>query len=71
MELKKETQVHMVEMQLRGCSFVSRNWALRNYISRLSAIIFILKLKYGKNNIVGRSVKTTAGRDYIYELKGF
>lgn len=67
----KETQLHTVDMQLRGAGFVSRNWCLRNYITRLAAIISVLKLKYGKDNIIGKTIKTTAGKDYIYELKGF
>ena len=39
----EKSQVTMVEKRLEKYGEVSRNWALDNYISRLSAIIYKLK----------------------------
>ena len=39
------TQEQQVIKKLKVDGFVSRNWALKNYISRLSAIIYDLKKK--------------------------
>jgi len=68
----KSTQLLWVKQQLRQHGQVSRNDALANYISRLGAIILVLKREgwkiegeYGVR-IDGRG---RGGRDYFYNLK--
>ncbi len=58
----KQTQKDKVLKQLRGTGFVTRNWALSNYISRLSAIM--LDLKKDGINFEAKD----DGRDYRYTL---
>jgi len=38
------TQIKIVEEQIKLNGYISRNWCLRNYISRLSALIVELDL---------------------------
>ena len=58
-----ETQRKFVEQQLTEFGFITRNTCLKNYISRLGAIICLLK-KQGWD-ISGENLKG----DYIYHLK--
>jgi len=41
------SQMKMVVNELTTKGYVSRNWALQNFISRLSAIIYNLRYDYG------------------------
>lgn len=54
-----------VEQKLLKTGRISRNYALRHYVSRLAAIIIRLKAKY---EIEGKAVKTKNGEDYVYTL---
>ena len=60
----KNTQTEIIKNRLLEDKRVSRNWALSNYISRLSACIHTLRHEEGMN-IDGEYV----GRDYVYTLK--
>lgn len=66
--MPSQTQEKMVIDQLKANGYVSRNWALQNYISRLGAIVYSLK-KDGWN-IVGEYKHYENGKDFIYRLKG-
>lgn len=65
------TQEQKVIRQLQETGRVSRNWALQNFITRLSAII--LNLKKAGWDIEGKSERTHGGYgrglDYVYKLK--
>jgi len=62
----KMTQLQWVRNKLVQRGYVSRNECLRNYISRLSAII--LKLK-SELVIEGEYItKSNGSRDYVYYL---
>lgn len=61
-----KTQLQLIKRKLLKDGFISRNWCLRNYISRLSGIIFRLHEEGIKT--VGGYVKTKKGRDYCYYL---
>lgn len=52
--------------QLLTYGKVSRNEALKNFISRLGAII--CDLKADGFHIEGKNVKTAYGKDYVYTL---
>ena len=41
----KNSQMVLVEKYIRDNGYISRNWCIRKFITRLSAIIFILKEK--------------------------
>ena len=60
----KATQLMFIRSVLINEKSVSRNFALNNYISRLSAIIHHLRHKNGMA-ISGKWV----GNDYIYSLE--
>jgi len=66
----KKSQEQQVVQQLQENGQVSRNWALRNFISRLSAII--LNLRKADWNIETRRERTYGGfgrgLDTIYHL---
>lgn len=60
-----KTQIERVEGRLKQCGQITRNECLRNYISRLGAIIFILKEK-------GYEFETShKGGDYVYKVTKF
>ncbi len=40
---KKQTQRTLLEKQILKDGYISRNWAIKNYITRLSAHIFDMK----------------------------
>ena len=67
----KPTQTEWVVKQFNEKGQVSRNEALRNFISRLGAII--CQLKKAGWNIDGRNERTQGGYgrglDYVYRLK--
>lgn len=60
------TQKNWVLSQLQQKGEISRNECLRNYISRLGAIINTLK-KEG-HDIKGGFVEEGKGKDYVYSL---
>jgi len=60
----KQTQFDYVKSRLMENKRVSRNWALSNYISRLSAIVHTLRHEE-HIAIDGEYV----GNDYVYTLK--
>lgn len=61
------SQQDWVIKQLKNHGKVSRNDALKTYISRLGAIIFNLKERGWE--IEGEWVKTERGKDFVYYLK--
>lgn len=63
--MTKKTQIEWVYKQLKKYGKITRNQCLKNYISRLGAIIYKLK-KEGFNFDAGYTIK---GHDYIYYLK--
>jgi Helix-turn-helix domain len=63
----KHTQYTWVMSQLSKNGKVSRNQALKRYISRLGA--YISDLNRAGFNITGEYVKTKNGKDYVYYLK--
>lgn len=77
----KKYQSQIVIEKLLKDGEISRNYALKNYISRLGAIIKSLvevgykfdsrKSKNGKEVLHGRYVKTKNGRDYVYTIISF
>jgi len=62
-----KTQKDLVLSELRVNGFITRNFCLSRYISRLGAIICDLK-KEGYD-IEASWVKTEYGKDYVYKLK--
>jgi len=62
--MKSRTQLAWVKQQLRANGQISRNEALANYISRLGAIILVLK-KEGWEIDSGYD----GHRNYVYKLK--
>lgn len=62
--MNKNTQIEIIKEQLKETGCISRNWCLRNYISRLGAIIYDLKQEGYEFN--GKNVKTEYGKDYVY-----
>ena len=63
----KRTQINLVIEQLEAKGYVSRNWALGKYISRLGAIIHSLK-KLGWE-FDGQFREMNGGKDYFYFLE--
>ena len=61
-----QTQSDWTINQLEKYGFVTRNTALKNYISRLGAII--CDLKKANWQIKGEYVKTKSGVDYKYTV---
>lgn len=64
-----KTQKELVEEQLKKYGKVSRNWCLKRYISRLGAIIHLLKQE--GLEIVGLYQKSGNGQDYVYHNNDF
>jgi hypothetical protein len=62
----KKTQEQIVIEQLKQNGFITRNWCLQNYISRLGAIICDLNKKGW--DIQGDWIKTEHSKDYKYHL---
>jgi len=60
---KNNTQIKVVDNQLNKYGYISRNWCLRRWITRLSAIIYDLKKKGYQFEIERRN------NDYVYKLK--
>ena len=64
--MKKLSQKQIVVNQLKQTGKISRNFCLRNYISRLSAIIFNLEREGW--SFTGEFEKTGNGKDYVYKV---
>lgn len=64
---RHETQMKIIKTKLLKEGFVSRNWALSEYISRLSSIIH--RLRNEGMHIISEYKKTKHGSDCIYRLK--
>jgi hypothetical protein len=64
--MKRFTQEQIILNQLKEHGFVTRNWALQNFISRLGAII--CDLNQDGYVIHGDWIKTENGKDYKYTL---
>ena len=65
--MDKETQIKQVKCALISTGLVSRNWALRNYISRLAAIIVTIKKQNPEWDIRGYWInRGCSGEDFIY-----
>ena len=64
--MKNQTQEKWVIEQLEENGFITRNMCLRNYISRLGAIICDLKNKGWE--FTTEYQKTNTGKDFVYTL---
>lgn len=65
----KESQVKIVKNKILITGFVSRNWCLERYISRLSAIIQILESEGWEFKTERRWInKKDNSFDYFYNL---
>lgn len=63
--MKYEIQYVRILKELRKTGKLSRNWALKNYITRLSAYIYDLESmgwQFGKRGYL----KNEFGKDYVY-----
>jgi hypothetical protein len=65
--VKKQTQTAWVYSQLKKNGKVSRNQALKRYISRLGALIYDLRHDFNMD-IRGGYVSKNGGRDFVYFL---
>lgn len=65
--MKKKTQRDWVTAQLIKKGKISRNEALKRYITRLGAIICDIKAET-ELEIVGGYVSKNGGKDYVYKL---
>lgn len=61
------TQLEIVKQKLKQDNYISRNWCLRNNITRLGALIN--KLTKKGFEIEGKYFKTDVSKDYIYTMK--
>jgi len=62
----KDSQSNQIEKHIRSNGYVTRNWCLQRYISRLSAIIFVLIEKgYEFDTKTIKSSASTVG-DFCY-----
>jgi len=61
------TQLNFIRNELMNNGRISRNFCLRNFISRLGARID--DLKKGGLKIEGKWVNTDYGRDFVYYLQ--
>ena len=70
METNFQTQKQWVKEQLKSNGFITRNQCLRNYISRLGAIIYKLKeegMKF-ETDYIETETKYGKGKDFKYTL---
>jgi hypothetical protein len=61
------TQDEIILSALKEYGFVSRNWAIKNYITRLGAIMN--RLKKRGIEFTAEYEKTSNGQDYVYRIK--
>lgn len=62
-----QSQRQLVIKELEENGYVSRNWALRNFISRLGAII--CDLNKDGYDLIGSFISMNGGKDYIYKKR--
>ena len=62
----KNTQLQMIIKKLSDDGFVSRNWALSRFCSRLGAIIN--RLNNDGWEIKGEFVQMEYGKDFVYKV---
>lgn len=63
----QQTQREMILQKFKVDGYVTRNWALQRFCSRLGAIICDLN-KEGYD-ITGENMRTEYGKDYVYKMK--
>ena len=68
---KKQSQKEFVKQELVKNGFITRNKCLRNYVSRLSAIIFLLKEEgfEFETKFVENTTAYGTERDFVYLWK--
>lgn len=71
MENDFQTQKQWVKSQIKSNGFITRNQYLRNFISRLGAIIFELKAEgmEFETGYIETDTKYGKGKDFKYTLK--
>lgn len=62
----KPTQIQMVKNKLKETGQISRNFCLSQFVSRLGAIIAVLKMPPYNYEFSSYYQKTERGNDYIY-----
>ena len=65
-EIKSQEQYVVNELLKNGK--ISRNQCLQKYITRLGALIYIIKNKNPDWEISAKFVKINGGKDYVYYL---
>ena len=69
MSLKEiKSQENFVVNELLKNGKISRNQCLQKYITRLGALIYIIKNKNPQWEISAKFVKINGGKDYVYYL---
>ena len=69
MSLKEiKSQENFVVNELLKNGKISRNQCLQRYITRLGALIYIIKNKNPDWQISAKFVKINGGKDYVYSL---
>ena len=71
MENNFQTQKQWVKEQIKSNGFITRNQCLKNFISRLGAIIFELKeegMEF-ETGYIETETKYRKGKDFKYTLK--
>ena len=71
MENNFQTQNNWIKEQIKSNGFITRNQCLRNFISRLGAIIFELKeagMEF-ETGYIETDIKYGKGKDFKYTLK--
>ena len=66
----KQSQKEFVKSELSKNGFITRNKCLRNYISRLSAIIFVLReegFQFKTNFVENKTAYGSTENDFVYE----
>lgn len=59
-----QTQLEIIRNKIKKDGFVTRNWCLRRYISRLGARIVDLK----KEGFKIKGERSEMGNDYVYRI---
>jgi len=65
----KQSQKDFVKSELSKNGFITRNKCLRNYISRLSAIIFVLRdegFEFKTNFVENKTAYGSTEKDFVY-----
>jgi|TARA_R100001530_G_C4312897_1_gene153544 hypothetical protein len=66
MKDNSRTQKEIIKARLHEAGFVSRNWALQNYISRLSPLIIRIK---GEGYVFSDNHTGLNKNDYYYHVE--